>query len=67
MNQIALITGASAGIGKATALLLAKNDFDIIITGRERKTLNPLKNEIRAETSADVLSLAFDIRDPGSS
>ncbi len=63
MKQIALVTGASAGIGRATALLLAKNDFDIITTGRRHENLEALEEEIRAKTSADVLSLAFDIRD----
>jgi 3-hydroxy acid dehydrogenase/malonic semialdehyde reductase len=63
MKQIALVTGASAGIGRATALLLAKNDFDLIITGRRQPRLETLEEEIRSKTSADVLSLAFDIRD----
>lgn len=62
MNPIALVTGASAGIGRATALLLAKNGFDIITTGRRMENLKSLENEIRSETSADVLSLAFDVR-----
>jgi NADP-dependent 3-hydroxy acid dehydrogenase YdfG len=64
MNTIALITGASAGIGRATAELLARNDFDIIITGRRAKNLETLEEEIRSKTAVDVLSLAFDIRDP---
>ena len=64
MNLIALISGASAGIGRATAELLARNEFDIIITGRRAKNLETVEEEIRSKTTADVLSLAFDIRDP---
>ena len=63
MNQIALVTGASAGIGRATALLLAKNDYDIIATGRRQENLENLEEEIRSGSSTEVLSLAFDIRD----
>ena len=63
MNPIALITGASSGIGRATAELLAKNDFDLIITGRRANNLKLVEENIRSKTTADVLSLAFDIRD----
>jgi len=62
MNPIALITGATAGIGRATALLMAKNDFDIIATGRRSEKLEALEEEIRSRTSADIITLAFDIR-----
>jgi len=63
MRQIAIVTGASAGIGRATAEILARNDFDVIITGRRLEKLESLEEEIRSKTEADVLSLAFDIRD----
>jgi len=63
MNPVAVITGASAGIGRATAELLAKNDFDVVITGRRAENLESLEEEIRSKTTADVLSLSFDIRD----
>jgi len=63
MGQVAIITGASAGIGRATAIILARNDCDIIITGRRLEKLESLEEEIRSKTDADVLSLAFDIRD----
>jgi 3-hydroxy acid dehydrogenase/malonic semialdehyde reductase len=63
MRQVALITGASAGIGRATALLLARNDFDIITTGRRQENLESLEEEIRSKSPAEVLSLSFDIRD----
>jgi NADP-dependent 3-hydroxy acid dehydrogenase YdfG len=62
MRLIALITGASSGIGEATALLLAKNNFDIIITGRRKQNLVVLKNKIETETDAKVLVLNYDIR-----
>lgn len=63
MNRTAIITGASAGIGRAVAGLLARNGFDVVITGRRSAQLEKLEEEIRAKTNADVLSLAFDIRD----
>lgn len=64
MNRIAIITGASAGIGRATAELFARNEFDVVITGRRGALLDNLEEEIRSRTSADVLSLTFDIRNP---
>lgn len=60
MPSIALITGATAGIGEATARLLAQHGFDLIVTGREKEKLDALAAEL---TDIRVLPLAFDIRD----
>lgn len=62
MKPIALITGATSGIGEATALLLAKNNYNIIITGRREEKLDLLKKKITAETNSEVFTLNFDIR-----
>lgn len=62
MRKIALVTGASAGIGKATAQTLAQNNYNIIITGRRLKQLEDLKNELGIKYKADVFILNFDIR-----
>lgn len=62
MKPIALITGASSGIGEATAILLAKNNYDVIITGRRKKCLLQLKDKIAIETDARVYLLNYDIR-----
>ena len=63
MKSIAIITGATAGIGRASAEVLARNNFDVIITGRRAESLDSLEKDIRSKTAANVLSLAFDIRD----
>ncbi len=62
MNRIALITGASSGIGEATAILLAQNNFDLIITGRRKERLNALKDKILTVSQVKVFILNFDIR-----
>ncbi|RZJ56225.1 MAG: SDR family NAD(P)-dependent oxidoreductase [Flavobacterium sp.] len=61
MKKIALITGATSGIGKATAQILAKNNFKVIICGRRKDRLAELEKELSAFT--EVHSLAFDVRD----
>ncbi len=43
MKPIVLITGATSGIGEATAMLLARNNYNIIITGRRKEKLDLLK------------------------
>ena len=62
MKKIALITGATSGIGKATAERLAKDGFDIIITGRRKEKLQELESLLQKEYKAEVLSLEFDVR-----
>lgn len=58
-NRVVLITGATSGIGEATARLLAKNNFDLIICGRRKDRLEKLAKEL--STKVEILS--FDVRD----
>lgn len=61
MSKIALVTGATSGIGKATAQILARNNYKIILCGRREDRLLELKNELSEFT--DVHTLSFDVRD----
>jgi len=44
-NKIAVVTGASSGIGRATALLFARNGSDVVAVGRNENELNALRDE----------------------
>jgi NADP-dependent 3-hydroxy acid dehydrogenase YdfG len=60
-KRTALITGATSGIGEATARVLAQNAFNLILCGRRRERLESLQSELAALT--DVHTLSFDVRD----
>jgi len=62
MNRIALITGATSGIGKACAQKFAQNQYDLIITGRRLERLQDLKSKLESEYKIKVYILEFDIR-----
>lgn len=62
MKKVALVTGATSGIGEATALMFASNEYDLIITGRRSDRLKVLKSKLETE-STQVLDLCFDVRD----
>jgi 3-hydroxy acid dehydrogenase / malonic semialdehyde reductase len=58
-KRIALITGATAGIGEATARLLARHEFKLILCGRRADRLKALEGELSKLT--DVHTLKFDV------
>lgn len=61
--MIALITGATSGIGKSTALEFAKHGYNLIITGRRQERLAELKVALVKDFNINVLELCFDVRD----
>jgi NADP-dependent 3-hydroxy acid dehydrogenase YdfG len=63
MTTYAFITGATAGIGKATAELLATKGYNLILTGRRQERLDELKNTLEAANDIHVKTLCFDIQD----
>jgi len=63
MNKIALITGATSGIGKACAEILAENNFDLIITGRRNDRLIELSDDLKQKHDIKVVTLNFDVRE----
>ncbi|MBL3656469.1 SDR family NAD(P)-dependent oxidoreductase [Fulvivirga sediminis] len=60
-NKKALITGATSGIGLATARILADNNYDVIICGRRKERLEELASELSGKVNVQMLS--FDVSD----
>ncbi|TRX27926.1 SDR family NAD(P)-dependent oxidoreductase [Flavobacterium franklandianum] len=61
MSKTALVTGATSGIGRATARILAKNNYKIILCGRREDRLKELDKELSEFT--EIHTLCFDVRD----
>lgn len=61
-NKIALITGASSGIGRACAELLAESQYHLILMARRVDVLNTIADELTQKYSIKVLPLQMDIR-----
>ncbi|MEO4007075.1 SDR family NAD(P)-dependent oxidoreductase [Flavobacterium sp. CAU 1735] len=59
-----LITGATSGIGKATAELLARHQYRLIICGRRKEILETLESDLAKHTQ--ITSLVFDVKDKDS-
>ena len=62
MDNIIMITGATAGFGKATANKFASNGWNVIITGRRTERLEEVEQELSRFKGIKVLSLNFDVR-----
>jgi len=62
MEKTIMVTGATAGFGRAIAEIFAKNGYRVIFTGRRKERLLELEKELTG-TGTEVLSLNFDVRD----
>lgn len=62
MNKIALISGATAGIGEALAIKFAENNYNLILTGRRKERLEKIKETLTNTYKIEVLTLNFDVR-----
>ena len=61
-RKIALITGATSGIGEACARRFAKGGYDLILTGRNEQNLQAVKEAAEKE-GVEVVTLRYDVRD----
>lgn len=62
MSKIALITGATAGIGEACAHVFARERYDLILTGRRTDRLEKLAKQLKSEYNVEVAISTFDVR-----
>lgn len=66
MNEIAIVTGASSGIGKELAKLLAADGYDPVLIARNRKKLEELKDELEKTHKIKARILPKDLSEPAA-
>ena len=66
MNDTALITGASSGIGKELARLHAASGGDLVLVARRQQALEELKQELESKHGVTVRCIALDLTAPAS-
>jgi len=62
----ALVTGSSRGIGAVLAAGLAEAGAEVVLNGRDRRTLARARDELAGSTGASVQAVAFDVTDPAA-
>lgn len=62
-GKIVLITGATSGIGRATAAKFAQNGYRLILTGRRAERLAELEQAFKTTHQSTIQTLSFDVRD----
>lgn len=61
-RKLVFITGATSGIGLATAKIFAKNGYNLVITGRRNERLKEVSEKLVRKYGIQVKTLCFDIR-----
>lgn len=64
-DNAALVTASSAGLGKASAKALAREDANVVINGRDEDKLTATQTELNAVGNGDIVAVQGDITDPG--
>ncbi|MEK9897020.1 MAG: SDR family NAD(P)-dependent oxidoreductase, partial [Burkholderiaceae bacterium] len=60
-NKKCIVTGASQGLGKAIAILLAAEQCDLVLVARRKKPLEEVKNFIQKKHNNKVAILSIDV------
>jgi 3-hydroxybutyrate dehydrogenase len=65
-GQVALVTGASGGIGRALTEALAAENCNLVLTGRNEVSLKKISSELARKRNVQILTYSCDVRDPHS-
>lgn len=63
-HRVAIVTGATRGIGRSTALRLAEKGYDIALVGRNEQELVALKKIVEEDNNRNAIVLSGDLSDP---